>query len=64
MAKAWRVKKWDGKDVDHKKPLAKWWKTTKKNIRVVSRKTDRKGWAAIANKKKWKGYKKAKAIKK
>ena len=38
-----RVKKGDGKDVDHKKPLAKGGSTKKSNTRVVSRKTNR-GW--------------------
>jgi len=57
------LKKGDPREADHKKPLAKWGKTTKKNIRVVSRKTNRKDWAAIANKKKGKGYTKAKPVK-
>jgi len=56
------LKKWDPREADHKKPLAKWGKTTKKNIRIISRKTNRKLWAKIANKKKWKGYKKKKSI--
>jgi hypothetical protein len=38
-----RVKKGDGKDVDHKKPLAKGGSTNKSNTRVVSQKTNR-GW--------------------
>jgi len=59
---AW-LKKWDKKEADHKKPLSKWGKTTKKNVRVISRKTNRKLGANIANKKKGKGYKKAKTIK-
>ena len=58
------LKKWDPREADHKKPLSKGWTTTKKNVRVISRKTNRKGWAKIANGKKWKGYKKAKTIKK
>ncbi len=58
------LKKWNPLEADHKKPLSKGWKTTKKNIRVISRKTNRKLWAKIANKKKWKWYKKAKPIKK
>jgi len=64
----WRKVAWlkvgDKREADHKKPLAKGWKTTKKNIRVISRKTNRKLWAKIANWKKWKGYTKAKTIKK
>ena len=37
------VKKGDGKDVDHKKPLAKGGSTKDSNTRVVSRKTN-SGW--------------------
>jgi hypothetical protein len=37
------VKKGDGKDVDHKKPLAKGGSATDSNTRVVSQKTNR-GW--------------------
>jgi hypothetical protein len=37
------VKKGDGKDVDHKKPLAKGGSATDANTRVVSQKTNR-GW--------------------
>lgn len=55
---AW-LKKWDPREADHKKPLEKGWKTTKSNIRIISRKSNRKAWAAIANKNKWKWYKKA-----
>ena len=36
------LKKGDGKEVDHKKPLKKGGKCTRKNSRVVSRKTNRK----------------------
>ncbi len=60
---AW-LKKWDKREADHKKPLSKWGKTTKKNVRIISRKTNRKLWAAIANKKKWRGYKKNSITKK
>jgi len=38
-----RAKKGDGKDVDHKRPLAKGGSTKKSNTRVVSKKTNR-GW--------------------
>ena len=38
-----RVAKGDGKDVDHKKPLAKGGSTKKSNTRVVSQKKNR-GW--------------------
>ena len=60
---AW-LKKGDPREADHKKPLAKWGKTTKANIKAISRKSNRKKWAAIANKKKGKGYKKAKPVSK
>lgn len=58
------LKKWDPREADHKKPLSKGWKTTKKNIRIISRKKNRRLWAKIANKKKGTGYKKRKTIKK
>ena len=35
------VRKGDGKDVDHKKPLSKGGTTTKSNIRVVDKSTNR-----------------------
>ena len=53
-----KVKKWDKKEIHHKN-----WKPTdnsKKNLAVVSRKYNRKDWAAKANKSKWKWYKKSK----
>lgn len=56
------LKKWDPREADHKKPLSKWGKTTKWNVRVISRKTNRSLWAKIANKKKGKGYTKSKTI--
>lgn len=37
MAKAGLVRKGDGKDVDHTKPLSKGGKTTRSNLRVVPR---------------------------
>lgn len=52
------LKKWDPRERDHKTPLENWWKTTKANVRILSRKTNRKLWAKIANKKKWSWYKK------
>ena len=58
--KTWKVKKGDGKDVDHKKPLSKGGSTKLSNTRVRSRTANRKAWAAIANKRKWKGYTKKK----
>jgi hypothetical protein len=36
MMKAGRVKKGDGKDVDHKRPLSKGGSTGKSNLRVTS----------------------------
>lgn len=50
MEKAGKVSKGDGMEVDHKK----WIKSGngKKNLRVISRKTNRVLWAAKANRKK------------
>jgi len=62
--KSGKVRKGDWKDVDHKKPLSSWGSKKLSNTRVLSRKTNRKKGAAIANWRKWKGYKKAKIIKK
>lgn len=53
----WKVRKWDWKEVDHKKPLSKWGSKNTKNTRIVDRKTNRRGWAKIANKRKGSGYK-------
>jgi len=61
--KAGKVRKWDKKEVDHKKALAHWGSRSTKNTRVISRTANRRKWAAIANKRKGKGYKKAKTIK-
>lgn len=41
MEEAGKVHKGDGKDVDHKTPLSKGGKTTKSNLRVVDRTTNR-----------------------
>jgi len=41
MERAGKVKKGDGKDVDHKKPLSKGGSTTKSNLRVRSRSKNR-----------------------
>lgn len=49
--KSWRIKKWDkNKEIDHKdgNPL----NNSKKNIRIISRTTNRTLWAAKANHKK------------
>ncbi len=41
MMKAGKVHKGDGKDVDHTTPLSKGGKTTRSNLRVVSKTTNR-----------------------
>jgi hypothetical protein len=41
MEKAGKVRKGDGKDVDHKTPLSKGGKTTPSNLRVQSRSANR-----------------------
>lgn len=41
MVKAGKVKKGDGKDVDHKKPLSKGGSNTKSNLRVTSKAKNR-----------------------
>jgi len=46
----WKVKKGDGKEVDHKNGNPT--DNSKKNKRIISRKTNRVLWAAKANKKK------------
>lgn len=52
------LKVWDPREADHKKPLSSWGKTTKGNIRIISRKLNRTLWAKIANRKKRSWYKK------
>ena len=42
MAKAGKVSKGDGKEVDHKKPLSKGGSTSKSNLRVVAKAVNRK----------------------
>lgn len=42
MKAAGKVRKGDGKEVDHKKPLSKGGSNKKNNLRVVSRSTNRK----------------------
>lgn len=49
---SWKVKKWDWKEIDHKKPLSSWWTNAASNLRVISRKKNRQLGAAIANRKK------------
>jgi len=49
------LKKWDPREANHIKPLDKWWKTTKWNIEIISRKKNRQMGAKIANNKKKKG---------
>lgn len=41
-AKAGQVRKGDGKEVDHKRPLSKGGSNSRKNTRVVSRRTNRR----------------------
>lgn len=41
LEKEGKVRKFDGKDVDHKKPLSKGGANTKANVRVVSASTNR-----------------------
>lgn len=41
MEKEGKVRKGDGKDVDHKRPLSKGGKTTRSNLRVKSRSSNR-----------------------
>ena len=42
MERAGRVKKGDGREVDHKKPMSKGGGNGRKNLRVVSRSVNRK----------------------
>lgn len=41
MEKAGKVRKGDGKEVDHKVPLSKGGSNSRRNLRVVSRRTNR-----------------------
>ena len=50
LEREWKVKKGDGKEVNHKKPLAKWGKTVRSNLEVVSRKVNRSKWAKLKDK--------------
>lgn len=58
MIKAGKAKVWDGKHVNHIKPLSSGGKTTPWNLEVISAKKNMQWWAKIAtrikNKKKWK----------
>lgn len=47
MMKAGRVRKWDGKEVDHRNGIAGW--NGNNNLRVISRTLNRRLWAAKAN---------------
>jgi len=49
LEKEGRVKKGDGKEVDHKKPLSRGGTNSSKNLKVSSRTANRKKGAAIAN---------------
>lgn len=51
MEREGRVKKGDGKDVDHKKPLSKGGGTGKSNLRVTSQRANR-GKPGVGGKKK------------
>ena len=42
MERAGRVRKGDGKEVDHKRPMAKGGGNGRKNLRVVSRRVNRR----------------------
>ena len=55
---AGKVKKWDGKHIDHIKPLSKWGSNNPGNTRVISAKANQRAGARIANKNKWSWYKK------
>ena len=47
--KAGKVRKGDGKEIDHKRPISKGGTNNPKNLRVVSRKTNRRRGAKITN---------------
>lgn len=47
-----KLKKGDGKEVDHKKPLSKGGTNSKSNLRVVSRATNRKKGAKTTTRRK------------
>jgi len=52
MEKAGKVKKGDGKEVNHKRPLSSGGTNSKRNLQVTSRKNNRQGGAKIANRRK------------
>lgn len=52
MTKAGKVKKGDGKEVHHKKPLSSGGTNSRKNLQVTTRKKNRQGGAKIANRRK------------
>ena len=49
MIAEWKASKWDWKQVDHIKPLAKWWTNDRSNLRVISAKKNMQDWAKIVN---------------
>lgn len=39
-----------GKDIDHKKALAKWWTNSKSNLRIIDKSKNRAMWAGVRKK--------------
>ena len=52
MEKGGKVSKGDGKEVHHKRPLSSGGTNSKKNLKVVSRRSNRQHGASIANRNK------------
>jgi 5-methylcytosine-specific restriction endonuclease McrA len=48
MVRAGKVRKGDGKEVDHKRPLSKGGTSRRKNLRVISRKKNRRAGQKLA----------------
>lgn len=49
--RAGKVRKGDGKEIDHKRPISKGGTNKKSNLRVTTRKKNRQGGAKITNSK-------------
>jgi hypothetical protein len=49
MIAEWKASKGDWKQVDHVKPLSKWWTNDRSNLRVISAKKNMQWWAKIVN---------------